>query len=59
VLSIRDARSASKEFFVAKAIGWALRDISRFAAPAVRRFLARHPNLSYVALREARRGLND
>lgn len=59
VLRICDAHSARKEFFVAKAIGWALRDISRFDAPAVRRFLARHPNLSYVAVREARRGLND
>jgi 3-methyladenine DNA glycosylase AlkD len=56
---MRDAHSANKEFFIAKAIGWALRDISRFDAPAVRRFLLGHPNLSYVAVREARRGLND
>jgi 3-methyladenine DNA glycosylase AlkD len=57
VLSICDAHSTEKEFFIAKAIGWALRDISRFDAPAVQRFLQRHPNLSYVAVREARRGL--
>jgi 3-methyladenine DNA glycosylase AlkD len=55
--SICEAHSANTEFFIAKAIGWALRDISRFNALAVQRFLRRHPNLSNVAVREARRGL--
>jgi 3-methyladenine DNA glycosylase AlkD len=57
VLSICDAHNANREFFIAKAIGWALREVARSDAPAVRRFLRRHPNLSNVAVREARRGL--
>jgi 3-methyladenine DNA glycosylase AlkD len=57
VLSLCDAHSARREFFVAKAIGWALRDLSRVDPAAVRRFLLAHPDLSPVAMREARRGL--
>jgi 3-methyladenine DNA glycosylase AlkD len=59
VLSICDAHSSSREFFVAKAIGWALRDLARLDAPAVRAFLHEHPALSPVAVREARRGLGE
>jgi 3-methyladenine DNA glycosylase AlkD len=59
VLSICDAHSTQREFFVAKAIGWALRDLARLDPTAVRRFLKTHPELSSVAVREARRGLND
>jgi 3-methyladenine DNA glycosylase AlkD len=59
VLRLCDAHSANREFFVAKAIGWALRDIARLDAPAVRTFVRRHPNLSSVAVREARRGLGE
>jgi 3-methyladenine DNA glycosylase AlkD len=59
VLSICDAHSANQEFFIAKAIGWALRDIARLDERAVRRFLHGHPNLSYVAVREAQRVLKD
>jgi 3-methyladenine DNA glycosylase AlkD len=47
----------SNEFFIVKAIGWALRDISKIAPADVRAFLALHPNLGAVAVREARRGL--
>lgn len=57
VLALCDAHSAQREFFVAKAIGWALRDLSRLDPSAVRRFLLDHPDLSPVAVREARRGL--
>ena len=46
------------EFFVAKAIGWALRDLARLDPPAVRAFLARHEHPNMVAVREANRGLN-
>jgi 3-methyladenine DNA glycosylase AlkD len=59
VLSICDAHSAQREFFVAKAIGWALRDIARLDPEAVRTFLRTHPTLSPVAVREARRGLKE
>ena len=59
VLSICDAHSRSREFFVAKAIGWALRDIARLDAESVRRFVAARPYLHPVAVREARRGLGE
>jgi 3-methyladenine DNA glycosylase AlkD len=57
VLAICASHAASREFFVAKAIGWALRDIARLDPHAVAGFLDRHPGLSAVAVREARRGL--
>ena len=51
----------SREFFINKAIGWALRQYSRVDAPAVRRFVAETP-LHPLSRREAlkwlaRRGL--
>ena len=51
-------RAKEREFFIVKAIGWALRDITAFDKPAVRQFLADHPDLGRVAVREAERGLN-
>jgi 3-methyladenine DNA glycosylase AlkD len=59
VLSICDAHSQTREFFIAKAIGWALRDLARLDADAVRTFLREHPGLSPIAVREARRGLGE
>jgi len=41
------------EFFVAKAVGWALRDYSYSDPKAVLSFVARHPELSPLARREA------
>lgn len=46
------------EFFVAKAIGWALRDTTRWFPQQVGEFVAAHPEMSAVALREAQRGLD-
>jgi 3-methyladenine DNA glycosylase AlkD len=46
---------ADKEFFIAKAIGWALRDLSRIDNREVIRFLAEHPDLNSVAVREAKK----
>jgi 3-methyladenine DNA glycosylase AlkD len=57
VLSLCDRHWYEREFFVAKAIGWALRDLARLNPVAVRRFLADHPEPNRVALREAERGL--
>jgi 3-methyladenine DNA glycosylase AlkD len=57
VLQFCDDHSQSKEFFIVKAIGWALRDISRINPRAVREFLKSHPDLGRVAVREAERGL--
>jgi 3-methyladenine DNA glycosylase AlkD len=45
------------EFFVSKAIGWAMRDTSRWFPCEVRAFIDDHPDLSPVARREAERGL--
>ena len=45
--------SADERFFIAKAIGWALRDLAYFDRPAVTKFLKQHPELSKVAVREA------
>ena len=47
----------SDEFFIVKAIGWALRDMAKVSPRDVRAFLKNHPNLGRVAVREAERGL--
>lgn len=46
-----------REFFVAKAIGWALRDTCRWFPDEVAAFVTSNPQMSAVALREAKRGL--
>jgi 3-methyladenine DNA glycosylase AlkD len=52
-----DGYAADREFFIAKAIGWALRDASAWAPELVQAFVDAHPDLSAVARREAVRGL--
>lgn len=52
-----DRYAEDREFFIAKAIGWALRDVTRWDRVAVQGFLDEHPGLSTVARREAVRGL--
>lgn len=42
-----------KEFFIQKSIGWILRTLSKERPDAVRDILARHPELSNLAKREA------
>ena len=49
--------SDSDEFFIVKAIGWALRDMAKVNPREVRNFLETHPELGRVAVREAERGL--
>lgn len=46
-------RAADREFFVGKAIGWALRTHARRRPDAVRAFCADHPELTALARREA------
>lgn len=53
LLEILDHHSDQSEFFIAKAIGWALRDLSRVNNLEVKRFLKDHPELDKVAVREA------
>ncbi len=57
VLQLCGDHATDRRFFVAKAIGWALRDLSRIDPTAVANFVAEHPNLPPVARREAVRGL--
>jgi len=57
VLELCDAHWAQREFFIAKAIGWALRDLARIDPLAVSEFLAQHSPVNRVAIREAQRGL--
>jgi 3-methyladenine DNA glycosylase AlkD len=46
----------SKEFFIQKALGWSLRQYSKFNPEAVRKFVQDH-HLSTVSLREAKKYL--
>ncbi len=48
-----DDHSDDKRFFIAKAIGWALRDLAYFDRPSVSKFLKEHPDLDKVAVRQA------
>ena len=51
-------RAADEEFFVRKAIGWALREYAKSAPDAVRRFVDAHDSeLSPLSKREARKHL--
>jgi len=52
-----DYHSESREFWITKAIGWALRDVAHFNRPAVTQFLKAHPELDRVAVREAEKHL--
>jgi 3-methyladenine DNA glycosylase AlkD len=47
------AQARHPDFFVRKAIGWALRDYARTAPTAVAAFVAAHPELSPLSRREA------
>ena len=54
-----ELRAAEPEFFIRKAIGWALREYSKTDAEAVRAFVARHDReLSGLSKREALLWLN-
>ena len=55
LLEILDYHADQSEFFIAKAIGWALRDLSRVNNSAVKKFLKAHPELNRVAVREAQK----
>ena len=53
LLRFCDDHSHDDRFFIAKAIGWALRDLAHIDRPAVSKFLKDHPDLNRVAVREA------
>jgi 3-methyladenine DNA glycosylase AlkD len=51
-------RAADREFFIRKAIGWALREYSKTNSDAVRAYVSAHPELSGLSAREALLWLN-
>ncbi len=54
------SRAEHPDFFVRKAIGWALREYARTDPEAVRRFVSEHQDrLSALSVREAVRNLNE
>lgn len=50
-------RAGDREFFIRKAIGWALRTYAAIAPDAVAQFVASTPELSPLSTREATRGI--
>lgn len=57
VCELADRHWRDTEFFVAKAIGWALRDCARLNPVRIERFVVDHMSPNPVALREIRKGL--
>lgn len=53
LIEFMSRHSSESEFFIAKSIGWALRDLSRINNLEVKKFLEQHPELDRVAVREA------
>ena len=54
-----EANLGDPEFFIRKAIGWALRDLAKTDPEWVRAFVDAHPGLSPLSRREALRALGD
>ena len=53
-----EIQARETEFFVAKAVGWALRSYSYLDSDAVKRFVRTHPELTPLAKREGLKALN-
>lgn len=53
-----EANLADRDFFIRKAIGWALREYAKTSPEWVRDFVAQHPGLSQLSRREALRRLD-
>ena len=53
-----ERRQSDTEFFIAKAVGWALRDYSYIAPRAVKEFIRKHPDLTSLAKREGMKAIN-
>jgi 3-methyladenine DNA glycosylase AlkD len=51
------ARATHRDFFIRKAIGWALREYAKTEPDAVRGFVHAHPALSGLSVREALKNL--
>lgn len=63
--AVIEANLDERDFFIRKAIGWALREVARLDAEWVHAFVVDHPSLSPLSVREATKhigpppGLND
>jgi len=57
ICQLADEHWTDPEFFVAKAIGWALRDCARLNPIRIERFVIEHLSPNPVAMREIRKGL--
>ena len=58
LFSMCEVHITDGEFWIAKAIGWALRDVSAYWPADVQAFVDRHPDIAPVARREAQRGID-
>ena len=52
MFALIESHIGSKEFFINKASGWALRQASKFYPKEVKEFIDNHPNLSNLTIRE-------
>lgn len=53
-----EIKKEDHQFFIQKAIGWSLRQYSKFNSIAVKEILLNHPELSGLAVREATKYIN-
>jgi 3-methyladenine DNA glycosylase AlkD len=58
LLAMCEPHIAEKNFWIAKAIGWALRDASAYWPVEVQSYINKHSNISSVARREGQRGVD-
>ncbi|MDD2859112.1 MAG: DNA alkylation repair protein [Candidatus Nanopelagicales bacterium] len=58
LLALCTPHISDREFFIAKAIGWALRDASAHWPNEVQAYIDEHPGISSVARREGQRGVD-
>ncbi len=57
LFALVESHIGSKEFFINKASGWALRQASKFYPAEVKSFIDSHPNLSNLTKREGKKYL--
>ena len=53
-----EIQAEENEFFIAKALGWALRSYSYVDPKAVKKFIKDHPELTPLAKREGMKAIN-
>lgn len=59
LFAVVESQKGSKEFFINKACGWALRQYSKHDPASVRSFLDMHPDLHPLVQREAKKYLRE